>query len=80
MMTESEKLYCAMLHLACFVDDMKNGRIANPVSMCERCRIFESSGCTGNLFYENVGSMAESVGVRIGPFTAPAEYQVHLDK
>ncbi len=78
-MTKSEKLYCAMLHLACYTDDAKKQRVANPVSMCERCRISETSGCRWQRFFENVGDIAKSVGVSIGPYINPEAYQVHVD-
>ncbi len=77
-MTDKEKLYCAMLHLACFVDDAKKDRGADFSASCACCRLFEK--CKKLQFYENVREMAESVGVLIGPLIYHEDYRVHLEK
>ena len=77
-MDDQNALYCAMLQLACLIDDARKERVGNLTAACERCEIGIAS--CGNDHYRFTGPLAKSVGINIGPFINRQDYQVHLDK
>lgn len=81
---DSKTLYCTMLHIACFLDDSRKGRIANFAAPCAMCRLRqidptrESLPCRDGLSHLN--TLAAQVGVRISALATPEDYPVHLEE
>ncbi len=72
--SEQDSLYCAMLTLACFIEDYNTGnpRAVSRDVPCAICRIKKKIGCQGqSMLYFNVGALARSVGINLA---APDEH------
>ena len=74
-----DSLYCAMLQLACFIDDYRNNRPAFFGAACAVCKIKPD---TCDSVFDKTKELAECVGVDLQPYTIREvpNYKVHLDK